>query len=163
VTDYRPIARIRSTVNNATLLGPIPSGYQALFQPNLLTKMTKVADGTSNTVAFFESAGHPDQYAMGRATGMKAAAAAIWADHRIASEFDGCDPTNPISTAVNATTSPLYTRGINCINDTEMYSFHSGGINVVMGDGSVRFLNENISIGVMVVTRAGREVLPGDF
>jgi len=74
-----------------------------------------------------------------------------------------CDPTNPISTAVNATTSPLYTRAINCINDTEMYSFHAGGINVVMGDGSVRFLNENISIGVMVVTRAGREVLPGDF
>jgi prepilin-type N-terminal cleavage/methylation domain-containing protein/prepilin-type processing-associated H-X9-DG protein len=165
VTDYRPIARIRSNVNRPTLLGTVPGGYQAFFQPNLLTKMPAVVDGTSNTAAFFESAGHPDQYVMGRATGAKASAAAIWADHRIASEFDGCDPTNPVSTAVNANTSAAYTRAINCINDTEMYSFHPGGINVVMGDGSVRFVSDGISIGVMVgmITRAGREVLPGDF
>ena len=53
---------------------------------------------------------------------------------------------------------------INCTNQREVYSFHPGGANVLMADGSVRFLKESIDIRVFagLVTRAGGEV-PGDF
>ncbi len=165
VTDYRSVGRIRSTINTATLLAPVPSGYQAMLQPNLVTPVLGVRDGTSNTVVLVESGGHPDEYAMGRRTGEKAAAAGIWADHRIAFVFDGCDPANPTSSDTTAATAPQRTRAINCSNDTEIYAFHTGGGNFVMGDGSVRFIRDNVPIGVMVglITRSGRETLPGDF
>ena len=34
---------------------------------------------------------------------------------------------------------------INCNNDSEIYSFHTGGAMVLLADGSVRFIGENIS------------------
>ncbi len=34
---------------------------------------------------------------------------------------------------------------MNCTNDSEMYSFHIGGVQTVLADGSVRFISENIS------------------
>jgi prepilin-type processing-associated H-X9-DG protein len=41
----------------------------------------------------------------------------------------------------------------------EVYAFHPGGANVVLGDGSVRFINENILIREFagLVTRNGEE------
>jgi prepilin-type processing-associated H-X9-DG protein len=41
-------------------------------------------------------------------------------------------------------------------------SLHTGGANVVMADGSVRLLTENMAIGVIgaMATRAGGEVGP---
>jgi len=55
---------------------------------------------------------------------------------------------------------------VNCTNDREVYSFHPGGANVVLADGSVRFLRADIGIRVFaqLVTRAGGEVVSGsDF
>ena len=48
---------------------------------------------------------------------------------------------------------------MNCTNWDEPYSFHPGGINVVCGDGSVRFLTDNIDPLAMIalITRMGRE------
>jgi prepilin-type processing-associated H-X9-DG protein len=39
----------------------------------------------------------------------------------------------------------------------ETFSFHTGGANVLLGDGSVRFVNANVNIVVYaaLVTRAG--------
>jgi prepilin-type processing-associated H-X9-DG protein len=40
-----------------------------------------------------------------------------------------------------------------------VYSFHSGGANIAMTDGSVRFLKQNTDIRILAafVTRAGGE------
>ena len=38
---------------------------------------------------------------------------------------------------------------VNCNNDSELYSFHTGGVVVLMGDGSVKFVGD--SIGEMVI------------
>jgi prepilin-type processing-associated H-X9-DG protein len=35
---------------------------------------------------------------------------------------------------------------VNCQNGEDLYSFHPGGANVLMGDGSVHMLNSNISL-----------------
>jgi hypothetical protein len=53
---------------------------------------------------------------------------------------------------------------VNCTNDREVYSFHTAGATIVLGDGSVRFLRDDTDIRVFarLVTRAGGEV-PGDF
>jgi len=53
---------------------------------------------------------------------------------------------------------------VNCVNDKEIYSFHAGGANVCMGDGSVRFLRATTTLDVvlMLLTRDRGEVLPGD-
>ena len=47
----------------------------------------------------------------------------------------------------------------------QTYSFHSGGANTLFGDGSVRFVQQNIPISIYaaIVTRSGGEVVPSDF
>ncbi|MFO1095353.1 MAG: H-X9-DG-CTERM domain-containing protein [Planctomycetaceae bacterium] len=59
----------------------------------------------------------------------------------------------------------LGTCAVNCTNDHEVYSFHSGGANVALADGSVHFLSASIDIRVFaaLVTRAGGEVVATDF
>jgi prepilin-type processing-associated H-X9-DG protein len=44
------------------------------------------------------------------------------------------------------------------------YSFHEGGANVLLGDGSVRFLRETVAPEVVIalLTRDGAEIIPGD-
>jgi prepilin-type processing-associated H-X9-DG protein len=51
--------------------------------------------------------------------------------------------------------------GINCTNQTEIYSFHPGGANALFADGSVRFLKASMDIRILarLVTRAGGEVV----
>ena len=53
---------------------------------------------------------------------------------------------------------------INCTNDREVYSFHTGGVNACLADGSVRFIRQSIAAATWagLYTRSGGEV-PGDF
>jgi len=50
---------------------------------------------------------------------------------------------------------------MNCTNNQEAYSFHSGGMNASFADGSIRYINEDISIVIFcaLVTMAGGEVI----
>ena len=54
---------------------------------------------------------------------------------------------------------------MNCTNDNEVYSFHSGGANMLFGDGSVRFVRETISPQTFaaLTTKAGFETISGDY
>jgi prepilin-type processing-associated H-X9-DG protein len=53
---------------------------------------------------------------------------------------------------------------MNCNNFSEPYSFHSGGINVCMADGSVRFLRQNVSAATFaaLVTRDYGDIVVND-
>jgi prepilin-type processing-associated H-X9-DG protein len=48
---------------------------------------------------------------------------------------------------------------MNCSNWDEPYAFHPGGINVVFGDGSTRFLADDLAPLTMIAitTRSGGE------
>lgn len=45
------------------------------------------------------------------------------------------------------------------------YSFHPGGINAGMGDGSVRFIKKQVSVEMLyaLTSRDGGEVVGGEF
>jgi prepilin-type processing-associated H-X9-DG protein len=53
---------------------------------------------------------------------------------------------------------------VNGSSDNELYGFHIAGCNIVMGDGSVRLLKNNITLAMLsaLISRQGGEILPQD-
>ena len=77
-----------------------------------------------------------------------------------------------VSTQPNNKARPMKTNGFylppdktiegnNCGANDEAFSFHPGGVNVLMGDGSARFIKESINIVTWrsLISRAGGEVI----
>jgi len=130
-------------------------------------------DGTSNTLHLTESAGRPNIYRNGKiavtASGLTRVNGGGWC--RPASELnilrgssaDGL--TFPGPNAINVTNGevlgtyphPFY----NTDGTSHIYGFHTGGVNALFGDGSVRFLKTSTPIAVLAaaITRNGGEVL----
>jgi hypothetical protein len=116
-----------------------------------------ILDGPSNTLLVAEGAGRPQSWLAGRATGTV--------------------PPNDKSTwsAWNGNFIRGYTPdgkvmpgpcGVNCSNNNAVYGFHRGGAFGLLGDGSVRFLKQDMDVYVLyaLATRAGGETLaPGDY
>ena len=118
-------------------------------------------DGLSNTLQLTESAGRPDVYRNGKkvltATGTNRVNGGGWC--RPASELfllRGSSPdglTFPGPNAINATNGevlgayphPFY----NTDGTGHIYGFHTGGVNALYGDGSVRFLKSSTGIAVL--------------
>jgi prepilin-type processing-associated H-X9-DG protein len=50
---------------------------------------------------------------------------------------------------------------VNCTSDNEMFSFHPGGCNVLMGDGAVHFLNQQVPLNMAAafISANGGELL----
>jgi prepilin-type processing-associated H-X9-DG protein len=109
-----------------------------------------VTDGLSTTIAINEDAGRPGLYQAKfiKVSGRSSGAAAI--------DRDNDYTVHGYNFAGTVITGPC---AVNCTNDNELYSFHSRGVNVVMCDGSVRFLNQSMPFRVVaaMVTRAGAE------
>jgi prepilin-type N-terminal cleavage/methylation domain-containing protein/prepilin-type processing-associated H-X9-DG protein len=131
--------------------------YQGVLVPNSMTRLTDIQDGTSNTILLTEDAGRPKLWRAGIAGPDQAVPGGPWAGFEAGiilqgSTFDGMSRPGPCA--------------LNCTNDHEVYSFHSGGANAVFADGSIHFLRAGMYIRVMaaLITRAGGEVVPaGDF
>jgi prepilin-type processing-associated H-X9-DG protein len=118
-------------------------------------RIKHVTDGMSNSFMIFECAGRPDKFDQlknqidgatlaestnGQATGRN------WADHQsFYSVHDLCGGTQMT----------------NCHNDNEIFSFHNGACNFTMGDGAVRFVQENIDpeVFVSLFTRAAGDIV----
>ena len=170
VTDYAAVTGV-----DPTLAALYPGQIQAL--PGILIRndvatIAAVTDGLSNTVMITESAGRPTVYRLGRQYGSPPndrVNGGGWS--RPASDFDvkGSTPdgvsvpgpcpmncTNGLDVNGRGFPDPVY--GTNGTSET--YSFHIGGANSLLGDGSVHFVNSNISIVVWaaLATRAGGEV-----
>jgi prepilin-type N-terminal cleavage/methylation domain-containing protein len=140
------------------------------------TRIRDITDGTSNTMLIAEDAGRPRQY-IGRSPGKNPRVGNIafgtdftadgwsWADINNGFSVDGANTAglqNDTSSSGNTTIVGQCT--MNCTNDSEMYSFHTGGVQTVLADGSVRFLSENMSARTLVgiITLNAGEVV-GEF
>jgi len=53
---------------------------------------------------------------------------------------------------------------VNCSNEHEFYSFHTGGCNTLRVDGSVHFMSETVAPGLLaaLITRNGNESILND-
>jgi prepilin-type N-terminal cleavage/methylation domain-containing protein/prepilin-type processing-associated H-X9-DG protein len=173
-SDYATITQVEQRMVDAGLVDAAGPGMMPL---NARSSIDDVRDGLSNTILLVESAGRPQVFrrrlAVGTAPSNRVNGGA-WA--RQGSDFglDGSSADGTIfpgTCAINCTNgedvgssaypyaSPYGTAGTG-----ETYSFHSGGANVLMGDGSVRFANESIDIRVYgrLVTRAKSDLASAD-
>jgi prepilin-type N-terminal cleavage/methylation domain-containing protein len=120
-------------------------------------RITDITDGSSNTFLLAECAGRNRRFVMGREDSTQTWSAGPWANPNSRLNVGGCNPASPTDA-----TGP---RALNCVNNKEIYSFHTGGAMAVMGDGSVRFLRETTSLDVVLqlLTRARGEVVNNAF
>ncbi len=113
--------------------------------------IASVTDGLSNTILIAEDAGRLDLYRVGKKVSAGPVSGGAWADY--ASEYYVHGFSNDGAT-INGGACV-----INCTNDNEIYSFHTGGALSLRGDGSVFFLKASTSPQVLVaaISRAGGE------
>jgi prepilin-type processing-associated H-X9-DG protein len=171
-----------SVVNVSATPGPIKqkeNRWPCAMHSTQETKISQITDGLSNTMMIAEDAGRPSVYRSSRRvvqTGVVTADGWGWADTGNSGAIDGVtnDP-NPLTQYINSSakaTPPAYPTCagcigncfINCFTDSEMFSFHTGGVNVLFADGSVHFISENISaqtLGALLTRNAGD--VPGDY
>ena len=122
----------------------------------------QITDGLSNTILVAEDAGRPEYWVKGRREtalvpitfngGPGVTTGGLWADHQKGFGIEGTQPAGYPEVGECA---------INCNNSYEIYAFHTGGANVAMADGSVRFLSEGMSIRTLaaLATRGAGEVI----
>ena len=170
-TDYSCPVTVASL---GEILGTASSepNQQCAFNGKSARKIGSITDGTSNTVGIAEDAGRVDENNGGfmliknemmvDGTGVERRSWA-WADPENSYNVDKLVNNNatPIGGPPECPWSV-----VNCGANEETFSFHTGGANVVLCDGSVHFLSATIAaapfIGLMS-SRGGEVVSINDF
>lgn len=165
-TDYIVMHRVRNRFFTANgVVNPLGTAdHDGVLVQNSKTQIGQITDGTSNTILIMEDAGRPNWYVLGRdrGTALPRPEGFGWTcPDGGAGSMDGSDR---LTGAINGG-SGTGTCIMSCNNDSEPYSFHPGGMNVVMADGSVRFVAETISAATFIalLTPRGGEVIGPDF
>jgi prepilin-type N-terminal cleavage/methylation domain-containing protein/prepilin-type processing-associated H-X9-DG protein len=160
--DYAGMGVIDAGLASTNLID-LPGGtrderghFEGAFTINRTRRLADFLDGTSTTILMAECAGRPQLWRGRRQVPNLLLSGGPWASRNLlwgrGATADG--------------TAFFGTCAVNCTNDREVYSFHTGGANVVFADGSVHFLRADIGIRVFakLVTRDGGEVVSaGDF
>ncbi len=164
-SDYIVMHRLRNRFYTANgIVNPLGTAdHDGVLVQNRKTKIGEITDGTSNTILIMEDSGRPNWSILRRDQGtiLPRPEGFGWTDpDGGAGSMDG---TDRITGAINGG-SGTGTCIMNCNNDSEPYSFHPGGMNVSIADGSVRFLAETVDAATFaaLVTPRGGEVV-GDF
>lgn len=127
------------------------------------TPLLAIQDGTSNTIMITEAGARPNHYMLGKDTGNGPPSneGFGWSDPDTGSgSLDGCNPTTGVVNT-NSVSAGAGNCIMNCNNDSEPYSFHTGGINVCMADGSVRFIRSSVpaaTFAALFTARGGETV-----
>jgi len=116
-------------------------------------KLQQVIDGLSNTILLVETADRGNQWSMGQfispssqsgqtdSNGNPALGGGVWNDWQMGVNI--VRAITPGSTFQTGRQNGQCT--VNCNNQWNIFSFHAGTANVLLGDGSVRALSQNIN------------------
>ncbi len=169
--DIDPTTGVRNGQNgvvggaNGTTLGATRDSLLGLYGNPIAT----VSDGTSNTIAIVEQSGRPSNLVgkylvtalyIGGANGLDVGqipsgtqtAPNRWADSDSGAGVSGQNDSVPgkVKSIINGNKTPFngpascpWTQN-NCGPNNEPFSLHVGGVHATLGDGSVRFISENI-------------------
>jgi prepilin-type N-terminal cleavage/methylation domain-containing protein/prepilin-type processing-associated H-X9-DG protein len=158
-TDYEPVAGLADNALPFLPAGTVVGSTGAMYL-NSHTRLTDITDGTSNTLLVAENDARPVFYVLGgtfKGPGPVSQGGGGWADPIGYLIINGSDPSGS-----GAFPGPC---AINCTSDNEVFSFHTGGANILFGDGAVRLMKNTISLAVLaaLVSKSGGEILPGDL
>lgn len=171
-TDYSAVRGMHNNFRNAcSPASPTPAddcgalGGKGVWSANGLSPrntLLSITDGTSNTLAFVESVGRHQVYVNRTPVSPNTPGSPGWALNSAFFDYN-------TAVRVRAYQGPSVDVGCAGINVTngggaggyQMYSFHSGGVNVLRCDGSVSFMRDNINPAALgaLVSRAGGEVV----
>ncbi len=137
---------------------PLQQGVMHDVRPRAITAIT---DGTSNTLIISEQAGRNDHYIRGVKQPTDANLAGRnyrgpWASHNLVT-FSGYS-----ADGLTRFGGPC---ALNCNTNQSLISFHSGGVNGLFADGSVRFLRDttNLLVVYAAISFDGGEISNADF
>jgi prepilin-type N-terminal cleavage/methylation domain-containing protein/prepilin-type processing-associated H-X9-DG protein len=137
--DYRAPFRVSAplgeTVATAWTTNCLEHGATAAVG---VASLRNVTDGLSRTLLVYESSGSPAQYSDGQLDNWVNSVEGFW----IGTEWPN-----------------MYPFGVNVTNGSGIFSFHPGGANALLCDGSAYFLSEDTSHEVLnaLATRDGAE------
>jgi prepilin-type N-terminal cleavage/methylation domain-containing protein/prepilin-type processing-associated H-X9-DG protein len=174
--DYVPVEKVDRTAPGAEVTvtaGSRSQGYgilsninrsaagAAVYVEGIYTrKVTEITDGTSTTILLVEVAGRPQKFLAGKAV-----------DNPNTSPTGGGAWIRPSASEIASFTGSSYDGttvpgpcAINCTNENLPYALHPGGINLLFCDGSVKFINNGITVRTFaaLTTFSGGEIL-GDY
>ena len=173
-----PSSRLWS-VAPATVSTPQPANIDGFFKgttrPGLRgRKISHITDGSSKTVAVYESAARPQVWAFGSMTADSGLASSPtakyvtrcgWADSNQldVSGFESTGPgvyREPGPTMVNGSNSSVGSTGGGVRGG--IYAFHAGGACLLFADGSARLVDDTVAADVMVamLTAQGQDSFP---
>jgi prepilin-type N-terminal cleavage/methylation domain-containing protein/prepilin-type processing-associated H-X9-DG protein len=183
-TDYAPVTtvfgqmyvtRANGTAGKGFVPGTEPANTEGVIAQSDPVKVAAVTDGTSNTFLVIELAGRPTSYVLGQVNTVARPSTPVLNPanpNGPAAAWAGANGVGLLGTLATGIGDPGAVAGatnlggpclVNCTNDRQLYSFHTGGANTVLADGSVRFVRASSTAAVIFAlgTRAGGEV-PGD-
>ncbi len=174
LTDYMAVNRGNNRQvawDNITASSPAypgASGVAGILQTNAFTKFAAITDGLTNTFMVAEAAARPARFVSGKKIESYATSSSSaymngpWAYSGNDIAVDGSNMTvvNGVPVASTITSTLGATCSVNCTNQGEIYSFHTGGAQVVMGDASVHFINASIDLRTLQLLCARADGTP---
>jgi len=178
LTDYMAVNRGNSNGSSGAVWNEImvnnPSypgieGVRAIMGTNVFTKFSAITDGLSNTIMVAEASARPAQYFLARralefAGAPNAFMNGPWAHHTNDIAVDGAKITTvgglQVAGTYNSVGQAGSTCSINCMNQGEIYAFHTGGANVVLGDASTHFISASIDLRTLQLLCARADGTP---
>ncbi len=145
---------------------PGDDAVRGVLTHNQRTQMIQITDGLSNTLMIGESGARSEgwsggkQYSptIGGIGGAWASNTNIVCAGTQGPITPGVAPAGKVTNAGHVPTSVA----INAYNLSELYSFHPGVCNVVLGDGSVRALKDTMTLGTLIKLAARADGAPLD-